>query len=547
MLPLILAATLSQAQKIKKEDKALLAGLQTHINFLADDKLEGRRTGTEGERQAALYISGQFLAAGLQPKGTEGFYQRFEIPEGRQVNAGTQLSIDDRPLAVGSDFFPLPFSANSSITALASLSLQESGTPWFLDLAEMLEANAANPHFDIAEALKEKVKKMASKGATAVFLYNTSATPDGLSFTGKEKTDLVSIPVVYLSKQSAKKYLGDESATLDIRLKTDIGAKSRKGTNVVGYLDNGAATTIVLGAHFDHLGRGEDNNSMQRTGEPAIHNGADDNASGTAALIEIARLLKASKLTTSNYLFIAFSGEELGLFGSKYFVEHPTVDLGSVSFMVNMDMVGRLNDSSHTMTVGGYGTTPTWGQLYGLTGKKKLVSGDLRFRFDSSGTGPSDHTSFYNKGIPVLFYFTGLHADYHRPTDDANRINYMGELQVVRHIYSLVETVVKSKQRPAFTKTRDAQVGTSARFSVTLGIMPDYTFDGNGVRVDGISDGRPAQKAGLQTGDVITALGDQKVSSVESYMQALGKFKKGDRTMVTYTRNNKMATVSVEF
>jgi aminopeptidase YwaD len=546
-LPLLLAAGLTYAQKIRKEDKALLSGLQTHISFLADDKLEGRRTGTDGERQAALYIAGQFLAAGLQPKGTDGFFQPFDVPEGLQVNAGTQLTIDDHALASGTDFFPLSFSANASLTALASPSLQESGAPWFLDLDEMLEANANNPHFDVAEAVQEKVGKMAAKGATAVFIYNTSAKADGLAFTGKEKSTLLSIPVVYLSKASVKKYLGDESATLDIRLKTDIGPKTRSGKNVVGFIDNGAATTVVLGAHFDHLGRGEDNNSMQRTGEPAIHNGADDNASGTAALIELARLLKASKLTASNYLFIAFSGEELGLFGSKHFVEHPTIDLASVSYMINMDMVGRLNDSSHAITVGGYGTTPLWGQIYALTGKKKMVSGDLHFRFDSSGTGPSDHTSFYNKNIPVLFYFTGLHSDYHRPTDDASRINYMGELQVVRHIYSLMETVAKLKTRPAFTKTRDAQMSTSARFSVTLGIMPDYTYAGNGVRVDGVSDGRPAQKAGLLTGDIITLLGDQKVTSVETYMQALGKFKKGDRTTVSYIRNNKPATASVEF
>jgi hypothetical protein len=258
-------------------------------------------------------------------------------------------------------------------------------------------------------------------------------------------------------------------------------------------------------------------------------------------------LLKNSKLKNNNYLFIAFSGEELGLFGSKYFTEHPTIDLNKVNYMINMDMVGRLNDSSHVITVGGYGTSPSWGEIYNLTGRKKLYSNDLTFRFDSSGTGPSDHTSFYLKNIPVLFFFTGLHQDYHKPTDDFDKINYIGEMNVVKHILSVIETEDKQKTKLAFTKTREAQTTTSARFSVTMGIMPDYTFSGLGVRVDGVSDNRPAQKAGLKTGDVILSIGDYKTNSLEGYMQALGKFKKGDKTNVTYTRNGQTVSSTVEF
>ena len=161
-----------------------------------------------------------------------------------------------------------------------------------------------------------------------------------------------------VSKAVAKKYFSENDATLEVKMKIDIGEKIRIGKNVIGYINNGAATTVVLGAHFDHLGYGEDGNSMLRTGEKLIHNGADDNASGTAALIELARLLKSSKAKNNNYLFIAFSGEELGLYGSKYFTEHPTIDLGSISYMINMDMIGRFNDSSKTITIGGYGTSP---------------------------------------------------------------------------------------------------------------------------------------------------------------------------------------------
>ncbi|RZL02403.1 MAG: M28 family peptidase, partial [Pedobacter sp.] len=278
-----------------------------------------------------------------------------------------------------------------------------------------------------------------------------------------------------------------------------------------------------------------------------IHNGADDNASGTAALLEIARTLKGLKNQQSNYLFIAFSGEELGLYGSKYFVEHPTVDLKTVSYMINMDMLGRLNDSSKTITVGGYGTSPVWGELYNATGKAKLYNTSLVYRYDSSGTGPSDHTSFYRKDIPVLFYFTGLHSDYHRPTDDYDKINYVGELHIVRHILSVIEATNKRGAKLAFSKTKEAQTATSARFSVTLGIMPDYTFSGAGVRVDGVTEGRPAHKIGMKVGDIITSLGSTQVNSVESYMQALSNYKKGDKTNVVYQRGKENLTATVEF
>jgi hypothetical protein len=214
--------------------------------------------------------------------------------------------------------------------------------------------------------------------------------------------------------------------------------------------------------------------------------------------------------------------------------------------MINMDMVGRLNDSTRTMTVGGYGTSPVWGQLYSRQGTEALYTAG-RYRFDSSGTGPSDHTSFYQKNIPVLFYFTGLHTDYHRPTDDAGKINYNGQAAILQHVYSLLQAADGLPERIPFTKTREVAMGTSARFSVSLGIMPDYTYGGAGVRVDGVTEGRPAQKAGLQVGDVITALGESTVTSVESYMQALSKFKKGDKTTVRYTAMDRHLPVLQSF
>lgn len=521
-----------------------VANLRSHIEYLSSDNLEGRRTGSAGEGLAAGYIATAFQQAGLQPKGTDGYFQPFPVWQGMAMAPATALSINGTALELNKDFFPLAYSHNGNIDASASISLLEKGEPWFFDVADLLKQTKTNPHLDLSNAVLNKANEAARKGATAFFVYNSSAQPDGLSFNG-ENGEHLAIPVLYLSKNVAARYLSDASAFLQIKGTVDLQPASRSGKNVVGYIDNGAPYTVVVGAHYDHLGYGEDNTSLYRGADKQIHNGADDNASGTAALLELARLVKASNLKASNYLFIAFSGEEQGLFGSKYFVQHPTVDVNKINFMLNMDMVGRLNDSTKTLTVGGYGTTPVWGQLYHQQGKDALTAVGA-YRFDSTGTGPSDHTSFYQKGIPVLFYFTGVHADYHKPTDDADKINLAGEAAVVQHVFSLLQEAAKVPGKFPFTKTKEPPTA-AGRFSVTLGIMPDYTFNGAGIRVDAVSEGKAAQKAGLQEGDVITALGNYPVTSMEGYMQALSQFKKGDTTTVRYTRNGKPLEATAAF
>lgn len=532
----------SYAQKLKKADKAVIKEIQSHITYLADDKLEGRRAGTQGEQLASEYISRQFAAAGLHPKGTDGgWLQSFDINDGKEVKSTSYFIINGHDLKVNTDYFPMSFSKNASLEAMPAISLPESGVPWFVDMDDWLTENKDNPHFDLEGLIRQKAADMAAKGATALIVYNTSGIDDKLAFNGKDRSAISAIPVVYLSKDATKKYLSDAHAALDMKLKVELGDKKRKGNNVLGYIDNGAATTVIIGAHYDHLGYGEDGNSLFRTGTPQIHNGADDNASGTAALIELAKMLKKSKLTANNYLFIAFSGEELGLFGSKYFTENPTTDITKVNYMINMDMVGRLSDSSKVLTVGGIGTSPAW-----VSTISSLRDKYFTVKYDSSGTGPSDHTSFYRKDIPVLFFFTGLHTDYHRPSDDADRINYTGEYMIIRYIYNIIAKT-NTPARLAFTKTRETQTTTSARFSVTMGIMPDYTYSGTGVRVDGVTEGRPAQKAGLKTGDVLIQLGEHNISSMESYMQALGKFKKGDLTKAKYKRGNETIETTVQF
>lgn len=547
----LLLTACSSSKKINKEDVQLPVNLKSHISYLADDKLEGRRTGTPGEKLAMEYISGQFSSIGLQAKGTNGFYQAFEVNEGKQMDPSTQFSINGNKLEAGKDFFPMAYSAGISMEALPSIAVQEAEMPWFVDLKDALDENKSNPHFDLSNYVYTNCKKAKDKGATAVILYNSSATDDKLAFNGKDKSETLTIPVIYIKKEAAAKYFKDPSATLNVKFTVSLSDKKRTGHNVVGYLDNGAATTVVLGAHFDHLGYGEDGNSRNTTTEPAIHNGADDNASGTAALIEIAKRLKNGTAKNNNYLFISFSGEELGLYGSKYFTDHPTIDLKTVNYMINMDMVGRLNDSSKVLTIGGFGTSPAWEKVINNYDFFKLpyktnIQPPLVIRTDSSGTGPSDHTSFYRKDIPVLFYFTGLHTDYHKPSDDADKINYTGEALIIRHMLGVIQGL-NAEPRLAFLKTREAQTTTSARFSVSMGIMPDYTWSGTGLRSDGVSEGKPAQKAGLKAGDIILQIGDFKITSMESYMQTLGKFKKGDTVKVIYLRGKDTLTTTVQF
>ncbi len=527
-----------QAQKLKKSDKLVISNLQKHVKYLSDDRLEGRRAGTAGEELARTYISNEFQKIGLLPKGDkDGWFQSFPINDGKDYSGDSYLFIDEHEINK-KDFFPYPLSPEKIIEAMPSIALREEGVPWFLDLGAEREANKHNPHFDAEANILLKAKDAAEKGATALLLYNDSSQV----FNPKQRGDQLPIPVIFVSENVSKKYFDDETATLEIKMKTGFRTKERTGNNVIGFINNNAPYTVILGAHYDHLGYGEDGNSMLRTTERLIHNGADDNASGTAALIELARKLKMEKKSSANYLFIAFSAEELGLFGSKYFTENATIPLSQVSYMINMDMVGRLNDSSRTLTVGGIGTSPSWASTFSSISDTRY----FKIKFDSSGTGPSDHSSFYRKDLPVLFFFTGLHTDYHKPGDDAERINYEGQYRILQ----LIENVVKktpAQNKLVFTKTREQQMGTSTRFSVSLGIMPDYSFSGNGVRVDGVSDGRPAIKAGIQAGDIILQLGEYRTSSVESYMQALSKFKKGDSTTVRYKRGDNELSADIRF
>ena len=319
-----------------------------------------------------------------------------------------------------------------------------------------------------------------------------------------------------------------------------IDAPEREGTNVVGYLDNGAEYTIVVGAHLDHLGLGHDGNSLDPNPGGKIHNGADDNASGTAGVLELARIYSQNGIKERyNLLFICFSGEELGLYGSKRFCENPTIDLKKVHLMLNMDMIGRL-DTTKALLVGGVGTSPDLDEI------AQACATTFRVKLDSAGVGPSDHTSFYLKDIPVLFLFTGQHSDYHKPSDDANLVNYDGEREVLEYAMRVLAAADKAPKF-AFTATKSKDAGGNTGFKVTLGIMPDYVFDGVGLRVDGVTEGKPASKAGLKAGDIIVGMGAFEVKGMEDYMGCLQKFNKGDTTIVRFRRDGADQEAKVTF
>ncbi|MDA0313844.1 MAG: M28 family peptidase [Bacteroidetes bacterium] len=405
-IPLLIFGLLVGSCDGPPTDETLLTELKKDIAFLAADDLGGRAIGTEGEQKAAEYLADEFGKLGLEPRGTDGFFQEFTV------------------------------------------------------------SKPSSPHEEAVIGT------------------------DGVGITGR---------------------------------------------NVIAFLDKKADKTIVIGAHFDHLGMGGEG-SLHR-GEKAIHNGADDNASGTAALLALAKIFKYETLK-SNILFVAFSGEENGLWGSNYFVKTPTLELKTVNYMINMDMVGRLNQEK-SLAIYGVGTSPSFTTIL-----DPINTDSLKLVPSESGVGPSDHTSFYLQDLPVLHFFTGQHADYHKPSDDADKINYEGLVKVVRYISRLIAQL-DGESKLAFTKTKDSS--DSPRFTVSMGVVPDYLYDGKGMRVDGVSEGKPAQAAGLQKGDIVIQLGDSTINDMMGYMRALSIFKKGDSTQVVVERVGQKISVKVKF
>ncbi len=318
--------------------------------------------------------------------------------------------------------------------------------------------------------------------------------------------------------------------------------KQRKGKNIVAFLNNDRPYTVVIGAHYDHLGDDGRGSSLEKDSKGKIHNGADDNASGTAGVMELARHFATNGVKEKvNFLFICFSAEEAGLIGSKFYTNNPSIDLSSVSFMLNMDMVGRLVDSTNKLLVFGTGTSDVFEEKLNALNRNRF-----QLVFDSSGVGPSDQTSFYLKKIPVLHFFTGQHSDYHKSTDDADKINYEGEAKVLEFMIDLIDDFAEQPKLKFFeTRTKDS--GAKSSFKVTLGIMPDYGFQGKGLRIDAVNKDRPAEKAGIKGGDVVTKIGTFAIENIYDYMKCLSGFNKGDAAEIELMRDGKQLLLKVIF
>ena len=312
---------------------------------------------------------------------------------------------------------------------------------------------------------------------------------------------------------------------------TKINAK-----NIIAFIDNKKKNTVIIGAHYDHIGYGGQY-SLDR-GINEIHNGADDNASGTAMLLSLAKQLNNKNDLENNYLFIAFSAEELGLIGSRYFVNSDVFKKESINFMINLDMVGRLN-AEKELSIFGVGTSSIFKQVV------NSLNNNFKLKIIEDGTGPSDHTSFYNKDIPVLFFHTGSHENYHRPSDDVNLINYKGMSEISNYIIDIIDEL-ETYNKLEFKETISNQP-TVARFNVSLRVMPDYVFEGDGMKASQIIRGGPADDAGLIDGDVIIMLGENEVKDVYDYMNSLSKFEKGDSTKVIVLRSGKKLEFEVKF
>ena len=432
---LVFISIFAFAQKQTKADRQTIKQLKLHVQYLASDVLEGRSAGSEGEAKAVEYIIAAYTSAGIQGMGEQGFVQSFPINEGKQWGAQAFLKINQQSMQFGADFFTVSTGLNSQFSTKSTLALEEAGQVWFKDLQEVLEEQQSNPHFDVQDWIKQTTNSMVDKKAKALFLYNSGSLVDNIQFNKFDTSKVMAIPVVYISKEGFKKYFNDALGTFAIEANLVLTSQKRVAKNVVAFIDNKAAHTVVLGAHLDHLGYNQDKNALDLNND--IRNGADDNASGTAALIELAKFLHdASKqgeaYNKNNYLIIHFSAEELGLIGSKYWLENPTIKT-SFNYMVNMDMVGRY-DATKKMSLGGFGTSSKWAEIIQKTPTPLL------YTIDSAGTGPSDHASFYRKDMPVLFMFTGSHADYHKATDDWDKINYTGQKDILLFVQNIIKT-----------------------------------------------------------------------------------------------------------
>jgi hypothetical protein len=587
--------------------------LKADVSYLAADAREGRAPGTKGIEASAEYIAGMFRKLGLkQAPGADGYFQRFALTGRPRLGESLDLVVAGPEGHVlkaepRTDFSPLAIGASAAVEKMAivfagyGITAKDSNLKLDYDDYAGIDVQGKvvliirrEPQQDKEDSpfagkrttdyatFRHKATNAFQHGAAGVLLVNDLAglagEPDkvlGLVSAGPET--LSRLPFAMIRRDFADKVLAAASepslAALEKEIDQDLRPRPRllKGValsarytierpsietkNVVGVLEGAgpfAEETIVIGGHYDHLGRGGLLSGSLAFLSSDIHNGADDNASGTAMTMELARRLAArSDPLPRRIVFMAFSGEERGLIGSQYYVDHPLYPLSSTVMMFNFDMVGRLNPK-HELTMIGTGSTPGAEALVDVLGKTAGLS-IKKITGLTDGFGGSDHQSFYSKNIPVLFAFTGIHADYHRPSDDSDRINYGGMARIADYLELIVLDIARRPERPAFTKlappSRNARTAQSASsgMGVTLGVMPDYSDQSkDGMKLSGVREGGPAAKAGIKGGDAIIKIGGKPVGTIYDYMETLKAYKPGQKVEVVVRREGKELALSVD-
>lgn len=550
--------------------------LKAHLNILASEELKGRYPGTPEDIRTVHYIAGEFEEAGLRLLGDNGL-QPFEIVTEIQTGENNVMVWQDSTYVVETDFIPFSFSANQEVKApvvfagygfdfetdslswhdYADLDVKDK---WVLILRSNPEPKETTTPYVNVSTDRGKALKAFDQGAAGVLLVSgPEAEKEDALVKLSKREHAIRIPVIHVKRELANRILASmgqtvgeleaelntykkpHSAVLDGKLKASVELQTKKSTtyNVLALLEGQNTDKkdefIILGAHHDHLGMGGPGSGSRAPDTTAVHYGADDNASGTAGVIELAEKLVAARPDRS-LLFITFGAEEQGIIGSRYFAENPVIDLNQVSLMVNIDMLGRLSADS-VLQIGGAGTAPTHEVLL----EKINQSYQFQIKTAPEGFGPSDHSSFYAKDIPVLFISTGAHPDYHTPQDNIENINFEGYQQSLQFVADLILDVANQEDKLVFQEA-GPKVNMSSRGmmgKITFGLMPDVTYNGSdGMPVQFVTAGRPAAASGMLKGDIITAVDGKSVGNVYDYMARLGDLEEGQSVVVTIKRDD---------
>ena len=551
------------------------------ITYLASEELKGRYPGTPEDAVLSEYIASNFKQAGLLLHEKSGI-QTFEIAAELEMGTNNRFNYPEGSLELDKDFRPLSFSASGGTETglvMAGYGFQVEGDharddydgievtgKWVMILRGVPgEQEATSPYVNFSED-RGKALLASDLGAAGVILVS------GKGFDPSDKLDELKgkqhplpIPVVQLTRKAADRILlaadldsldlidaqisndaGAFQVPVDLDISVDIQPKKLKTANILAQLKGSdpvvRAEYVVVGAHHDHLGVGGLGTSSRAPDTTAVHYGADDNASGVAGVIEISESM-VSRSPARSMLFTTFGAEEMGLVGSKYLTENSPVDLSMVQAMINLDMVGRLNEERQ-LQVGGIGTSPGFRDLL------DSLNADYGFslKFSNEGYGPSDHAAFYAKDVPVLFFSTGAHPDYHTPSDSFSSINLEGTEEVLNYISDVALALANKKDRIAFQEAGPKVRGSSRgrRGGITLGLMPDVTYDGSdGMPVMFVTDGKPAAVGGVQKGDAIVAIEGKNVGNVYDYMSRLGGLKEGMDIVVTVKRGEDLLDLVV--